>query len=100
MCAYAASKHAGIINTNIVNAPGRTAPGIGAAQLEKLRRYYVEHGCLPGGVAEGIVRSLLADDAYLFVGPEARPGALLARLSRRLTRKVTLRTARRSGYLA
>ncbi len=65
MAAYAASKHAvvglsevlalelhdspvsvlvvcpGIINTNIVNMPGRTTAGIGEAQIEKLRRYYV-----------------------------------------------------------
>jgi NAD(P)-dependent dehydrogenase (short-subunit alcohol dehydrogenase family) len=124
MAAYAASKHAviglsevlalelhdspvsvlvvcpGIINTNIVNVPGRTTAAIGAAQLEKLRRYYVEHGCLPGLVGDGIVRSVLNDDLYLFVGPEAKPAAALARLSRRLTRWMTIRAARKSGYLA
>lgn len=123
MSAYAASKHAviglsevlalelndsavsvlvvcpGIINTNIVNAPGRIAPGISDAQIDKLRNYYVEHGCLPDIVANGIVQSVLTDDIYLFVGPEAKPASLLARLSRRLTRKVTIRTARKSGYL-
>jgi NAD(P)-dependent dehydrogenase (short-subunit alcohol dehydrogenase family) len=123
MSAYAASKHAviglsevlalelhgtpvsvlvvcpGIINTNIVNASGMTAPGISADQLQKLQRYYVQHGCLPDVVAEGIVRSVLADDPYLFVGPAARLGAVAARLSRRLTRRFTLRSARESGYL-
>jgi NAD(P)-dependent dehydrogenase (short-subunit alcohol dehydrogenase family) len=123
MSAYAASKHAviglsevlalelhdsplsvlvvcpGIINTNIVNAAGMTAPGISGAQIDKLRHYYVRHGCLPDVVAEGIVRSVLGDDAYLFVGPMARPASLLARLSRRLTRRVTIRDSRRSGYL-
>jgi len=123
MSAYAASKHAviglsevlalelhdspvsvlvvcpGVINTNIVNVPGTTAPRIGAAQMEKLRRYYQEHGCRPDVVAEGIVRSVLNDDAYLFVGPMARPASFLARVSRRLTRKVTIRDSRRSGYL-
>jgi NAD(P)-dependent dehydrogenase (short-subunit alcohol dehydrogenase family) len=123
MSAYAASKHAviglsevlalelhgtsvsvlvvcpGIINTNIVNASGMTAPGISADQLQRLQRYYVEHGCLPDVVAEGIVRSVLADDPYLFVGPAARLGAVAARLSRRLTRRLTLRGARESGYL-
>ena len=123
MSAYAASKHAviglsevlalelhgtpvsvlvvcpGIINTNIVNAAGMIAPGISAEQIQKLQRYYVEHGCLPDVVAEGIVRSVLADDPYLFVGPAARLGAVAARLSRRLTRRITLRSARESGYL-
>lgn len=123
MCAYAASKHAviglsevlalelhdspvsvlvvcpGIINTNIVNASGRTAPGISDVQIEKLRRFYVQHGCLPDVVANGIVRSVLNDGLYLFVGPGAKPASLLARWSRRLTRKATIRAARRSGYL-
>ena len=64
----------GIINTNIVNAPGMIAPGISEAQLQKLQHYYVEHGCLPDVVAEGIVRSVLADDLYLFVGPDGQAG--------------------------
>jgi NAD(P)-dependent dehydrogenase (short-subunit alcohol dehydrogenase family) len=122
MSAYAASKHAviglsevlalelhdspisvlivcpGIVNTSIVNAAGRTAAGIGAAQIEKLRRYYVEHGCLPDVVADGIVRSVLHDDPYLFVGPMARPASLLARVSRRLTRRITISDSRKSGY--
>jgi NAD(P)-dependent dehydrogenase (short-subunit alcohol dehydrogenase family) len=124
MSAYAASKHAviglsevlalelhgspvsvlvvcpGIINTNIVNAHGMTTSGISTAQIEKLRRYYVEHGCLPDLVADGIVRSVLNDDQYLFVGPMAKPASVLARLSRRLTRRVTIKGSYKSGYLA
>ena len=123
MSAYAASKHAviglsevlalelhdtpisvlvvcpGIINTNIVNVPATTAPGFGGSQLQKLQRYYVENGCLPNVVADGIVRSVLNGDAHLYVGPMAKPASLLARVSRRLTRKVTLRDSRKSGYL-
>jgi NAD(P)-dependent dehydrogenase (short-subunit alcohol dehydrogenase family) len=123
MSAYAASKHAviglsevlalelhdspisvlvvcpGIINTNIVKTSGMTAPGISEGQMEKLRRYYVEHGCLPGEVADRIVRSVLGDDLYLFVGPMAKPASFLARISRRLTRKVTISDSRKSGYL-
>ena len=123
MSAYAASKHAviglsevlalelhgspvsvlvvcpGIINTNIVTASGMTAPGISAAQLQKLQRYYVQHGCLPDVVAEGIVQSVLDDDRYLFVGPKAKPASILARISRRLVRTATLRDARVAGYL-
>lgn len=123
MSAYAASKHAviglsetlalelhdspisllvvcpGIINTNIVRTSGMTAPGITETQMQKLRAYYVEHGCLPDVVARDIVRSILNDDQYCFTGPMAKPASMLARISRRLTRKVTIRDARRSGYL-
>jgi NAD(P)-dependent dehydrogenase (short-subunit alcohol dehydrogenase family) len=124
MSAYAASKHAviglsetlalelhdspvsvlvvcpGIINTNIVRSSGMTAPGISEAQMLKLQRYYVEHGCLPDVVANDIVRAILQDDLYCFTGPMAKPASILARISRRLTRKVTIRDAKRSGYLA
>lgn len=76
-----------------------SSPRISQTQMEKLRQYYQERRCLPDVVAEGIVRSVLNDDAYLFVGPMARPASFLARVSRRLTRKVTIRDSRRSGYL-
>lgn len=124
MSAYAASKHAviglsetlalelhdspvsvlvvcpGIINTNIVKTSGMTAPGITQAQMLKLQGFYIEHGCLPDVVAADVVRSILKDDLYCFTGPAAKPASMLARISRRLTRKVTIRDAKRSGYLA
>jgi NAD(P)-dependent dehydrogenase (short-subunit alcohol dehydrogenase family) len=90
----------GIINTPIVRAEGVAGPGITEAQMDTLKRYYVQHGCLPDVVARGVVRSVLRDDPYLFVGPMAKPGSLLARVSRQLARKVTLRGAREIGYLA
>lgn len=123
MAAYAASKHAvvglsevlalelfgtpisvlvvcpGIINTNIVNARHRVAASIGEAQLQKLQRYYVENGCLPNVVAEGIVRSVLDDQQYLFVGPMARLASLLRWLPPRLKRRLTIRDAGKAGYL-
>ena len=123
MAAYAASKHAviglsevlalelhgtpvsvlvvcpGIINTNIVNGRHMMAPGISEAQLQKLQRYYVEHGCLPDVVANGIVRSVLDDDPYLFVGPMAKLATLLAWLPRGLRRTLMLRSAGEAGYL-
>ena len=123
MSAYAASKHAvvglsevlalelhdtpisvlvvcpGIINTNIVNGRHMMAPGIGPAQVRKLQRYYVEHGCLPNVVADGIVRSVLDDDPYLFVGPMAKLATLLAWLPRGLRRTLTLKDAGKAGYL-
>jgi NAD(P)-dependent dehydrogenase (short-subunit alcohol dehydrogenase family) len=123
MCAYAASKHAviglsevlalelhatelsvlvvcpGIINTNIVFVPASTAPGIGEAQMQKLRKYYEVSGCHPRVVGEDVARAVEADDAYLFTGPMAKPGALLARISRRLARNFTISGSRKSGYL-
>jgi len=123
MAAYAASKHAviglsevlalelhgtpvsvlvvcpGIINTNIVNARHMMAPGISPAQVQKLQRHYVEHGCLPDVVADGIVRSVLDDDPYLFVGPMAKLATLLAWLPRGLRRTLMLRNAGKAGYL-
>jgi hypothetical protein len=51
-------------------------------------------------VANGIVRAVLADDLYLFVGPMAKPASVLARLSRRLTRRVTIKDSYKSGYLS
>jgi hypothetical protein len=50
-------------------------------------------------VAERILRSIGRDDAYLVVRPMARPASLLTRVSRRITRRVTVRDARKTGYL-
>lgn len=123
MSAYAASKHAviglsevlalelydtdlsvlvvcpGIINTNIVFVPACTAPGISEAQMSKLRKYYEVSGCHPSVVGEDVARAVEADDAYLFTGPMAKPGAALARISRRLARRFTVAGSRKSGYL-
>jgi len=55
-----------------------SSPRISQTQMEKLRQYYQERRCLPDVVAEGIVRSVLKDDAHLFVGPMARTAALIA----------------------
>ena len=89
----------GIINTNIVKTPGTTAPGISDAQIETLRRYYGEVGCLPSVVADGIVRSVLKDDLYLFVGPMAKASSIMARVSRRLLRRATIHGSLRAGFL-
>jgi short-subunit dehydrogenase len=123
MSAYAASKHAvvglsevlalelygseisvlvvcpGIIETNITQGTGMTAPSITGAQLAKLQRYYHEHGAQPSVVAEGIIRSVERNDAFLFVGPMAKSGHTMGRISRRLARRMTISGARKSGYL-
>ena len=123
MAAYAASKHAvvglsevlamelhdtevsvlvvcpGIINTAIV----RVSPfgsAISAAQVDRLQQYYVDHGCEPDVVARDVVRAVERNRSFLFTGPMARLGSTAMRLSRRLARRLTIASARRSGYLA
>jgi NAD(P)-dependent dehydrogenase (short-subunit alcohol dehydrogenase family) len=122
MSAYAASKHAviglsevlalelhdrpvsvmivcpGIINTPLIGTTAH-APGLSQAQLERLSRYYVEHGCHPSVVAAGIVRGVERDEILLPVGPMARLAYWTTRLSRRLARRLLVDGAKRSGYL-
>ena len=123
MAAYAASKHAvvglsevlamelhdtrisvlvvcpGIINTAIVHASPFAAT-IGEAQVRKLQQYYADHGCHPEVVARDVVRAVERDRTLLFTGPMARIGSTAMRLSRRLARRLTIVSARQSGYLA
>jgi NAD(P)-dependent dehydrogenase (short-subunit alcohol dehydrogenase family) len=122
MSAYAASKHAvvglsevlalelhdseisvlvvcpGIIETNIVRASA-LAPGITAEQIAKLETYYHDHGCHPRVVADDVVRAVENDRAFLFTGPMARSAYAAMRISRRLARRLTVHSARKSGYL-
>jgi NAD(P)-dependent dehydrogenase (short-subunit alcohol dehydrogenase family) len=122
MSAYAASKHAvvglsevlamelhdteisvlvvcpGIINTAIVHV-SPTAPGMSAAQVQKLQKYYADEGCHPRVVAEHVVRSVERDASFLFTGPSAKLGYQAMRISRGLARRITIAVARKSGYL-
>ncbi|HSQ69020.1 MAG TPA: SDR family NAD(P)-dependent oxidoreductase [Steroidobacteraceae bacterium] len=123
MSAYAASKHAvvglsevlamelhetevsvlvvcpGIINTAIVHVSA-TTPGISAAQIGRIQKYYADEGCHPSVVAEDIVRAVERDQGILFTGPGARAGYTAMRISRGMARRFTLDVARKSGYLA
>lgn len=123
MAAYAASKHAvfgfsevlkmelvdtevgvttvcpGIINTPIVRARSNMGPRVTEAQLAKLQAFYVEKGCLPEAVADGMVRAVEQGEDLLLVGPLARTISWMRRLSLGLARRVTIRDARRMGYL-
>ncbi len=122
LSAYAASKHAvvglsevlaqelygsdisvlvvcpGIINTSIVHVSA-SAPSVTTAQLQVIQQHYERHGCHPRVVAEDIVRSVERDRAFLFTGPSAKIGCWMMRLSRRLTRRLTIADAKKSGYL-
>lgn len=123
MSAYAASKHAvvglsevlamelhdtdisllvvcpGIIDTNITHGEGMAAPGMTGAQLDKLQQYYHDHGAHPRVVAEDMLRAVQRDAIYAFTGPLAKPTHAVGRLSRRLVRKLIIRSAKESGYL-
>lgn len=123
MSAYAASKHAvvglsevlamelhdtdisllvvcpGIIDTNITQGEGLAAPGMRGAQLDKLQQYYHDHGAHPSVVARDLVNAARRDDSYLFTGPMAKPAYAISRFSRRLARRLIMRSARKSGYL-
>lgn len=122
MSAYAASKHAvvglsevlamelgdsnvavtivapGVVNTDIVQANAYVAPEVSGAQLHKLQAYYKAKGCAPRIIAEGIVRGVRAGKAVVAVGPFAQLSCALMRLSRKLTRKVTLASAKSIGF--
>jgi len=123
MAAYAASKHAvvglsevlamelaqsavrvlivcpGVIDTPIVSRRSHVAAGVSDDQLGRLQRYYSANGCAPRVVADGIVKALGGTAPVLLIGPFARAGHTVMRISRRLARHVGLRSAREIGYL-
>jgi hypothetical protein len=59
----------------------------------------VTKGCAPREVADALLRGLARGEQVLFAGPLARMGSTMMRLSRRLSRRFTLRKAREMGYL-
>jgi NAD(P)-dependent dehydrogenase (short-subunit alcohol dehydrogenase family) len=91
MSAYAASKHA-VIGLSEVLA-------LELYDTELSVKYYEVSGCHPRVVGEDVARAVEADAAYLFTGPMAKAGAVLARISRGLARRFTISGSRRSGYL-
>jgi NAD(P)-dependent dehydrogenase (short-subunit alcohol dehydrogenase family) len=123
MSAYAASKHAvvglsevlslelagseisvlvvcpGIIHTNITEANSMVAPGFGEDNLARLQQYYRDKGAHPRVVAEDMLRAIEKGNIYEFTGPMARTSSFIARVSRRLARKLTLLAARESCYM-
>ncbi|MBI5503925.1 MAG: SDR family NAD(P)-dependent oxidoreductase [Deltaproteobacteria bacterium] len=123
MAAYAASKHAvfglsevlkmelidtqvgittvcpGIINTPIVSVRANVAPSVTEKQIVKLQAYYKTHGCGPEVVAEAMLRAVERGQDVVTVGPFASLVHLLRRVSLGLARRVTVRDARRMGYL-
>ncbi|WP_248295277.1 SDR family NAD(P)-dependent oxidoreductase [Paraburkholderia sp. UYCP14C] len=123
MSAYAASKHAvmglsdvlsmeladtevgvtavcpGIINTPITTAAGAISSAISLAQADKLRAYYETNGASPDVVAQAIVDAVRSGRSLVLVGPYAKRMYHLKRLSRALTKALTISDARKNGYL-
>ncbi|MES2126361.1 MAG: SDR family NAD(P)-dependent oxidoreductase [Pseudomonadota bacterium] len=121
MSAYAASKHAvmglcdvlameldgsavvvsavcpGVINTEIVHGP--RAPSVTAAQVDKLQAFYRSVGASPDVVAQDIVHAVRRGQSLVLSGPWARPMYHLKRVSRALSRWLTLYDARRNGWI-
>jgi len=123
MAAYAASKHAvfglsevlkmeligtevgvttvcpGIINTPIVSVRANAAASVTEQQIGKLQAYYKTNGCGPEVVADAMVRAVDRGEDVVTVGPSASAIHWLRRLSLKLARTMTLRDARRAGFL-
>ena len=88
----------GIINTPLLNAKLAGA-GITARQLKTQQMYYQRHGCAPEVVGEGVAQATLSGQPYLHVGPQAKMGFNLTRVSRKLARRVSIKAAKTNGYL-
>lgn len=88
----------GIINTQLLGGK-KVGANISPRQPEMQQAYYARHGCHPEVVAEGIAAQVWSTAPYLFVGPKAKLGFYLTRLSRRLARIVSVQEAHKNGYL-
>jgi NAD(P)-dependent dehydrogenase (short-subunit alcohol dehydrogenase family) len=89
--------HPGVINTAIVQHDERVA--VPAEQVERLQRYYNEHGVHASVVGDAIVNGVRAKKRTIMVGPGTTQGPFLKRLlPRRLFRNLMLGEARKMGY--
>ena len=123
MAAYAASKYAvagftevlkmelsetqigfttvcpGVINTAIVTTGSQVAASVPESRIAKLRAYYAAEGCAPEVVAEDIVRAVQRGRDVCLTGPGAALVYHVKRISVGLLRRVTIKMARKIGYL-
>ncbi len=86
----------GIINTPITKGP--KAESITDAQLAGLQAFYRAKGCDADVVAEGIVDAVMTGREMLLVGPFARSMYHVKRISRSLTRRLSLDNAKKIGF--
>lgn len=88
----------GIINTALLQK-SNTGSNITERQLQTQKDYYLNEGCSPDVVAQGIVDKTFSGSSYVLVGPKAKLANFISRLSRKLTRKVMVAEAYKNGYL-
>ncbi len=93
------SVHPGIINTPIVANEKGVAKEFPRENLKKIQEYYIQNGCDPRVVGEGIVKAVMTGKGQLFIGPKAADTALIKRLFPGLARKLVLKIARETGFL-
>ena len=90
--------HPGVINTPI--AQGTSYNGdFDPEKVKRIGEYYQTHGSDPEVVAKGILNAVRKGCAHLFVGARAPETAILKRISPALTRNVSMRVARKSGFI-
>ena len=90
--------HPGVINTSIVQHNDMMA--VPAEQVERIQRYYLEHGDDPSVVAKAILDGVKQHKGNIFVGPGTMAAPWLKRLLPRALFRTLLRSeARKIGYL-
>lgn len=87
----------GIINTPLLGGK-LVGANISSRQLETQQAYYQHKGCSPDVVGEGVAQATLGNQPYLWVGPQAKVGFNVTRLSRGLARRASIRAAKTNGY--
>jgi len=87
----------GMINTPLARNRHATSPVIPQEQLDKLEAHWRVHGAHPSTVARRIVEAVQDGEDLVLAGPLAHAMFLIKRLSRRLTRRLTLIASRNRG---
>lgn len=90
--------HPGVINTPITQGKSYN----GDAWQDRIRRlseYYETKGSEPSVVADGIVKAVTTGCTHLFVGAQASSAEAFRRLSPAFLRKMTIKNARKIGFL-
>lgn len=88
----------GIINTPIAN-PHMFGPSASEAQKARLVNFYRTKGVLPETVAAAIVKGVDRGTQHIFTGPLALSGAIMGRISPRLGRFFSIKSAREIGFI-
>src|SRR5438552_2231587 len=88
----------GIVNTAITKGPKSEA--ISDEQLARLQAFYQKEGCTPEIVAPALVAAVRTGRETVLVVPFARPMYHVKRVSRALSRRLSLQSAVKIGFWA